>query len=165
MFERYSEVARGAIFFARMEAGEAGATSVDTEHLLMGILAVDPELSTQLGIELDLTSFRNRSKQSHPSQPGVAFTIDMPIELELGKTLERAMSIAAVHKCREVRTEHLVASLLEQGGHVADCLRGFGLEEKAMTILLTKIDCNKPQMPTEATRDAMRTVLQSKMFS
>jgi ATP-dependent Clp protease ATP-binding subunit ClpC len=44
MFERYSELARQVIFFARMEAGETGATSIDTEHVLIGILAVDPEL-------------------------------------------------------------------------------------------------------------------------
>ena len=63
MFERYSELTRQAIFFARMEAGETGAESIDTEHVLIGILAVDPELPNQLGIELDAISIRNQCEQ------------------------------------------------------------------------------------------------------
>jgi len=43
VFERYSVLARQAVFLARKEAGETGATSIDTEHLLTGILTVHPE--------------------------------------------------------------------------------------------------------------------------
>lgn len=40
MFERYTEEARRAIFFARYEAGCRGAGYIEPEHLLLGILCV-----------------------------------------------------------------------------------------------------------------------------
>ena len=38
MFERYTECAKRAIFFARYEAQQVGAKKIDTEHLLLGLL-------------------------------------------------------------------------------------------------------------------------------
>ena len=39
MFERYSEKARRVIFFARYEASRFGASYIETEHLLLGLLS------------------------------------------------------------------------------------------------------------------------------
>jgi len=38
MFERYTEMARRSIFFARYEASAFGSEYIETEHLLLGIL-------------------------------------------------------------------------------------------------------------------------------
>jgi hypothetical protein len=38
MFERYTEHARRAIFFAKYEAGNAGSRSIDPDHLALGLL-------------------------------------------------------------------------------------------------------------------------------
>jgi len=65
MFERYSGLARLAVFIAYKEAREIGDGSIDTEHLLIGILMVHPELPNQLGVEINAASVRNRSAQSH----------------------------------------------------------------------------------------------------
>src|SRR6516225_2500539 len=45
MFERYSEGARRVIFFARYEASQFGSTSIETEHMLLGILREDPNVT------------------------------------------------------------------------------------------------------------------------
>jgi ATP-dependent Clp protease ATP-binding subunit ClpC len=45
MFERYTEKARRAIFFARFEASKYGSSSIETEHLLLGLLREDQALS------------------------------------------------------------------------------------------------------------------------
>ena len=37
MFERYTESARRALFFARYEVSQLGATSIEAEHLLLGV--------------------------------------------------------------------------------------------------------------------------------
>jgi ATP-dependent Clp protease ATP-binding subunit ClpC len=37
MFERYTEKARRAVFFARYEASQYGNPSIETEHLLPGL--------------------------------------------------------------------------------------------------------------------------------
>lgn len=36
MFERYNESARRMLFFARCEASQLGASTIETEHLLLG---------------------------------------------------------------------------------------------------------------------------------
>jgi ATP-dependent Clp protease ATP-binding subunit ClpC len=38
MFERYTERARRVVFFARYEASQYGSPSIDTEHLLLGLI-------------------------------------------------------------------------------------------------------------------------------
>ena len=38
MFERYTEAARRALFFARYEASQLGSISIEPEHLLLGLL-------------------------------------------------------------------------------------------------------------------------------
>jgi ATP-dependent Clp protease ATP-binding subunit ClpC len=37
MFERFNEAARRALFFARYEATELGSTSIESEHVLLGL--------------------------------------------------------------------------------------------------------------------------------
>ena len=44
MFERYTEVARRAIFFARYEASQFGASAIEPEHLLLGLSREDKPL-------------------------------------------------------------------------------------------------------------------------
>ena len=38
IFSSYTKRARRAVFFARYEAGQFGSSSIDTEHLLLGVL-------------------------------------------------------------------------------------------------------------------------------
>src|SRR6266568_1618811 len=38
MFERYTESARRVLFFARYEASQLGSISIETEHLLLGLI-------------------------------------------------------------------------------------------------------------------------------
>jgi len=164
VFERYSVLARQAVFVARKEAGETGATSIDTEHLLIGILTVHPELPEQLSVKIDSTSIKNQSKQSQGSVPAIPDAVDLPITPDLGRVLEHVISIADAQRCREIRTEHLVASMLDKGGHVAKILTDLQLEKKVMLNLISTIDCSTPQQPTEASRRAMSSTLGMKFF-
>jgi hypothetical protein len=38
MFERYTERARRVLFFVRYEASQLGSVSIETEHVLLGLL-------------------------------------------------------------------------------------------------------------------------------
>jgi ATP-dependent Clp protease ATP-binding subunit ClpA len=164
VFDRYSVLARQAIFIARKEAGQTGATSIDAEHLLIGVLTVHPELPKQLSIEMDSTAIRARSEQSQAAKPAIPDTMDLPITPELGRVLERAVSIADVQPCREIRTEHLVASMLDEGGRAAKVLADFQLEKGAMTNLISTIDCSSAQLPTEESRRALSSMLREQFF-
>lgn len=160
MFERYSAVARSAVFVARMEAGDAGATSIDTEHLLIGILTVHPELAEQLSFKIDAPSIRSQGKQSQGSGSAIPYTTDLPIAPDLVRVLEHAISIADAQKCHEIRTEHLVASMLEESEHAAGIVKDSQVENKRMSDLISTIDCSSPQQPTEASHRAMLLIME-----
>jgi hypothetical protein len=68
MFERFSILARRAVMIARVEAGRTGADSIDTEHLLMAILCVDPALNKQLRIENQVDSIGKKPNAGIPRQ-------------------------------------------------------------------------------------------------
>jgi ATP-dependent Clp protease ATP-binding subunit ClpA len=115
----------------------------------VGVLTVHPELPKQLSIEMDAASIRARSEQSQAFIPAIPDTMDLPITSELHRVLEHAISIADAQQCREIRTEHLVASMLDEGGHAATLLADFELEKGGMTNLISTIDCCSAQFPTE----------------
>ena len=48
MFERYTERARRVIFFARYEASQLGSRSIETEHLLLGLIREGKGLTSRL---------------------------------------------------------------------------------------------------------------------
>ncbi|MBP1611023.1 MAG: clpC, partial [Acidobacteria bacterium] len=47
MFEKYTEKARRVIFFARYEASQFGSPFIETEHLLLGLIREDKNLTTR----------------------------------------------------------------------------------------------------------------------
>ena len=51
MFERYTEKARRAIFFARYEASQFGSPSIESEHLLLGLLRENKGLASRIAEE------------------------------------------------------------------------------------------------------------------
>ena len=47
MFERYTEKARRVIFFARYEASQFGASQIEAEHILLGLMREDKNLTSR----------------------------------------------------------------------------------------------------------------------
>src|SRR5215472_7756388 len=48
MFERYTERARRVLFFARYEASQLGSISIETEHLLLGLIREGKGLTSRI---------------------------------------------------------------------------------------------------------------------
>ena len=48
MFERYTERARRVLFFARYEASQLGSISIETEHLLLGLIREGKGLTNRI---------------------------------------------------------------------------------------------------------------------
>src|SRR5437868_22071 len=62
MFERYTEMARRCIFFARYGASGFGSEYIETEHLLLGILRENRSL-----LNLQVDAIRNEIEASSPA--------------------------------------------------------------------------------------------------
>ena len=59
MFERFTESARRVIFFGRYEASQFGSTTIETEHLLLGLIREDKSLIKRfLGNQSPIESIR-----------------------------------------------------------------------------------------------------------
>jgi ATP-dependent Clp protease ATP-binding subunit ClpA len=155
MFERYSELARQAIFFARINAGEAGATSIDIRHLITGVLTVDAELPINFGLGIDSAFILKKLEDSPQSGPAVATNVDLPTTRSLRKVLERATSLADLQQCREIRTEHLFVSAFELGDTAIEFIADLRIDKQAMVDLLSKVDCSQSQKGTDESRQAL----------
>jgi ATP-dependent Clp protease ATP-binding subunit ClpA len=156
VFERYSELARQAVFIALIEARQAQAAAIDTDHLLIGILVVDPELSYQFALE----TLRNQSEQSLAVGPSKRDGVDLPLTSDSKQVMMHAASIADLHNCREIRTEHLFASLLEgRGSQAAKILTAYRIERQEVSKAISKVDCGEPQKPTEESRRATSSII------
>lgn len=87
MFERYVEKSRKAIFFARYEAHQARSESIETEHLLLGILRTDQELVQRLLPPESIESIGKRIRATGKKISTAA--VDLPLSKESKRVLER----------------------------------------------------------------------------
>ena len=116
MFERLTPTARRAIFFARYEAHQAGAPSIGTEHLLLGILRVNTRLAK--GITEDLDALRKHllpSAAEWLGSPGV----DVPLSAEAKRVMSLAEQDALTLGHDNVASDHLFLAVLRQTNSVA----------------------------------------------
>jgi ATP-dependent Clp protease ATP-binding subunit ClpA len=146
VFDRYSILSRQAVFVARKEAGQSGAQSICSEHLLIGIVSVDPGLITQFGIEMEPDQIRTGSCQWHAGSEPIPDSQDLSITDELGAVLERAASNADLYQCREIRTEHLLLSLMEVHCHASELLTACGFKSELIAAHAASVDCSSPQL-------------------
>ncbi len=130
MFERYTEKARRVIFFARYEASQFGSPYIETEHLLLGLLREDKELS-KLVLRRGTTeeSIRQRIAKERPPLHKIPTNVDMPISELAKRTLSYAAEEAGRLSHRHIGTEHLLLGLArEEEGLAANILHDSGLE-------------------------------------
>ncbi len=146
MFERYSMLSRQVVFAARKEAGRSGIPFICSEHLLIGIVRVHPELIKQLSIEMEPDLIRTGSERWHPKSEPIPDSEDIPVALELKAVLERAALNADMHQCREIRTEHLHLSLKEEQCHASQILTACGSSKELIAAHVANIDCSSTQL-------------------
>src|SRR5437667_5278894 len=95
MFERYTERARRVIFFARYEASMYGSTTIETEHLLLGMMREDPNLTTRfLRGSGTVESIRGEIEARITVKPKVSTSIDLPLTIEGKRILAYAVEEA-----------------------------------------------------------------------
>ena len=129
MFERYTERARRAIFFARYEASQFGCPYIETEHLLLGVFREDKALANQfLASYSKLEAIRHSIAQRGKTGPKTAISVDLPLSRESKRVLAYAAEESKRMKHEHIGTPHLLLGLLrEEGSFAAQLLREQGL--------------------------------------
>ncbi len=139
MFERYTERARRVLFFARYEASQLGSISIETEHLLLGLIregkgltsrifaAVPPvprEPSARRSRAARSSARRSRRRSRFPSAPRPSACCSSPPKRPTGCS----------HNY--IGTEHLLLGILREERSVAATI----LMEKGMRLATVRED-------------------------
>src|SRR5437867_1352856 len=91
MFERYTEKARRVIFFSRYEASQFGGRTIETEHLLLGLLRENERLVAGFTAEWpSCEQIRSEVTKRLSIGEKLPVTVDLPLSEECKHILRYA---------------------------------------------------------------------------
>jgi quinol monooxygenase YgiN len=114
MFERYTERARRALFFARYEASQLGSRAIGTEHLLLGLMREGHGAAATICREAGLDFGQTHLEIAHAfdDRPRLSTSVQIPLTPEGRTALERSSAEADRLMHRHIGTVHLLLGLL-----------------------------------------------------
>jgi ATP-dependent Clp protease ATP-binding subunit ClpC len=116
MFERYTEKARRVIFFARYEASQFGAEAIQAEHILLGLLREDKQLTQKhfRNPHSTVESIRKEIEGRTPLRDKVSASVDLPLSSSAKRVLSYAADESERLQHRHIGTEHLLLGILRE---------------------------------------------------
>lgn len=120
----YTERARRALFFARLEASEIGGLAVETDHVLLGLLRAGKGYSSTLFARSDLShaDVKRAVEALLPPRERYATTVELPFSDETRRILQFASEEAESLGHNYVGTEHLLLGVLREEKSIAATL-------------------------------------------
>lgn len=131
MFELFTDRARRVIIFARESSERLMQSSIDTEHILMGLLrersGIAAEIFTRRGI--DVTMLMNDVSSVSEKGRNLMIKGSLPFSPNGKNVLDFAIEEAKILNTKYVNTEHILLGLLkEKKGKASMILSKLGLE-------------------------------------
>jgi ATP-dependent Clp protease ATP-binding subunit ClpC len=138
MFERYTERARRVLFFARYEASQLGSVSIETEHLLLGLIREGKGLTSRIfqRTEVHLDGVRREIEGRTVLREKVSTSVEIPFSGETKRVLQYAAEEADRLMHNYVGTEHLLLGILREERSLAAAI----LMEKGMRLSTVRED-------------------------
>ena len=132
MFEKYTEKARRVIFFARYEASQLGSRSIETEHILLGLLREDKALASRFfpRAQTILDSIRKEVEGLTARKEKVSTSVELPLSEQSKQVLTFATEEADRLLCNYIGTEHILLGLLRAENSLAAGI----LQEKGLRL-------------------------------
>src|ERR1700741_1509774 len=92
MLERFSEKARRFFFFPRYEASQFGASQIEAEHILLGLIREDKNLTTRFfhRSHANIESIRKEIEGRTILRDRISTNIDLPLSSEAKRVLAYA---------------------------------------------------------------------------
>ena len=149
MFERYTESARRALFFARYEVSQLGARSIETEHLLLGLSRAANSVVARLLEDADLSTeslWREIATMSAARDP-----ISVSVEIPFSQSTKRALHFAAEEADRlahaYIGVEHLLLGVLREDDAVtAPILTRHGVKLEGVRTAIESMLADSPDV-------------------
>jgi hypothetical protein len=136
VFERYTEEARRAVFFARYEASQFGSDYIEPEHMLLAILRESQRLRDKLPPPVR-DRIRSQIETRTPTRSPLSTSVDLPLSHALKRALAYGSEEAETMQHRHIEAGHLILGLLHlEKSIAAELLRenGITLEEYRETV-------------------------------
>jgi ATP-dependent Clp protease ATP-binding subunit ClpC len=121
MFERYTESARRALFFARYETSQSGSTSIEPEHILLGLTRESAGIVRTILRDAGVTTDEIRAdlERAIRSQPKLPTSVEIPFSEAVKHVLQFAAQEADAFTHSYIGSEHLLLALLREEKTVA----------------------------------------------
>jgi ATP-dependent Clp protease ATP-binding subunit ClpC len=117
MFERYTESARRVLFFARYEASQFGSTSIETDHVLLGLTREAKGIVCEVFAlsHVSLKSIRHEIETRAQKGEKISTSVEIPFTDETKRVLGFTAEEADRLQHRHIGTEHVLLGLLREG--------------------------------------------------
>src|SRR6266849_4543027 len=135
MFERYTPRARRVLFNARYEATQLGSVSIETEHLLLGLIREGKGLTSRIFAlsHLSLENILHEIESRTISREKVSTSLEIPFSAETKRVLQFAAEEADRLRHSYIGTEHLLLGILrEEPSAAASILMDKGIRLNAV---------------------------------
>jgi ATP-dependent Clp protease ATP-binding subunit ClpC len=150
MFERYTESAQRALFFARYEASELSHASIEPVHLLLGVLRADKGVTGKLFAASNVSYEAVRGAvEAGPGEKPPA-SVEIPFSTGSKRVLDYTAQEADRLGHSYIGTEHLLLGLLREERSAAfTILNGYGMRLDAVRDQLTQWLTSPPAAETQ----------------
>jgi hypothetical protein len=120
MWQRFTEMARKAVFYAQEEAQKYGEGYVSTEHFLLGLLREEENVACQTLIQMGASLKAIRSEvERHLPRGDARPSQDMTLTPRAKRVIDLAYEEARGLSNDYIGTEHLLLGLLREGDGLA----------------------------------------------
>jgi len=158
-FEKFSERARRALTRAQEEAQHFGHNYIDTEHILLGLIAEEDSVASQVLTNLGVSVSKVRSAVEFiVGRGGRPNTGEVGLTPRAKKVIELAVDEARRLNHSYIGTEHLLLGLLrEREGSAAGVLESFGVTLERVLAETNKLVNQGTAQAKSLSREGART--------
>ena len=148
MWQRFTERARKAVFYAQEEAQKFGAGYVSTEHLLLGICREADNVAGRVLNQIGASSARiiNETTKHLPRNRGEHRSQDMTLTPRAKRAIDLAFQEAQTLGNNYIGTEHLLLGLVRE----SDGLAGRVLAKCGVSLEAVRREVLRMQSPSTA---------------
>ncbi|MFQ5719054.1 MAG: ATP-dependent Clp protease ATP-binding subunit [Acidobacteriota bacterium] len=138
MLEKFTEKAKRILFLARYEASQSGSQIIGTEHILLGLIKENEDVTSELFSRSNVNPelMRAELEARGPSRERTSTSVEIPFSDEVKRVLSHAEEEAERLLHPYIGGEHLLLGLLREENSTAGRL----LNEKGMSLYMVRED-------------------------
>ena len=155
MFERYTESARRAVFFARYEAAQNGSPYIETAHLLLGILREGAGFVSSVGGSPAQAIVDDCFKSLPTPSSKVSSTVDLPLANGCKRVLAYAAEEAERLQSRWIEPQHLILGLIRENDTTSEILKRHGITLEKVRSMHPTTAAFRPTIATRQSAEAL----------